>query len=71
MWDVVRDKFVALNAYFNKEEMQKKKKIELSIQFKKSEGRTNSLNNPKKVEETEINETEIKDTNEIIKKVCF
>lgn len=54
-----------------KEKCKNKKQIELSIQFKKSEGRTNSLNNPKKVEETEINETEIKDTNENIKKVCF
>ena len=42
-----------------------KKKNELSIQFKRSEGRTNSLNNPKKVEETETNETGIKGTNEI------
>ena len=42
-----------------------KKKNELSIQFKTSEGTTNSLNNPKKVEETETNETEIKGTNEV------
>ena len=42
-----------------------KKKNELSIQFRRSEGRTNSLNNPNKVEETETNETEIKGTNEI------
>ena len=41
---VLRDKFVALNSYIKK---KKKEKNELRIQFKKSSGKTNSLNNLK------------------------
>lgn len=56
---VVKDKFIALNAYIKN---KWNKETELSIQFKKSGWKTSSLNKLKK-DETEIDEIEIKVAN--------
>ena len=72
LWDVaktmMRKKSVDLNAYIKKEECLKH---ELRIQFKKSWGKTDSLNNPQKIEGMEIDEIKIKDTQEKVKKSLF